>query len=173
MADYWSDRVVFGHVAHLEVASATFEITADFSKSLPDAFTLTVTLRAAGVDIGSTSVPVQNGQAVQINLTIPGGGDVQGRIDNWRGIDTQGNVIGDATDPSWSTASSVAFTLTSLGDFSIPVSAILALVPHLGWAIAAALALFGGGKIQVNIGHTEIALPIHRDSSGKPLSTPV
>lgn len=172
MSDYWSDRVVFGHVAHLEVASSTFEIVADFTKALPQAFTLTVTLRAAGVDIGSTTVPLQNGP-LQITLTIPGGGNVQGRIDNWRGIDSKGNVIDDAADPDWNTASSVGFTLTSLGEFAIPVSTILVLVPHLGWAIAAALALFGGGKVQVSLGHAPIVLPIHRDSAGKPLSNPV
>lgn len=172
MADYWSDRVVFGHVAHLEVASATFEITADFSRSLPQAFALTITMRTAGIDIGSATVPLQNGP-VQVNLSIPGGGNVQGRVDDWRGIDAQGKVINNAADPGWDSASSVAFTLTSLGDFAIPVSAILALVPHLGWAISAALSLFGGGRVQVNIGHTGVALPIHRDASGKPLENPV
>ena len=172
MADYWSDRVVFGHVAHLEVASATFEIVADFTKPLPQAFTLTITLRAAGVDIGSTTVPVQDGP-VQLTVTIPGGGNVQGRIDDWRGIDAQGKIIDNASDPNWNAASAVGFTLTSLGSFSIPVSAILALVPHLGWAIAAALALFGGGKVQVNLGHDPIVLPIHRDANGTPVNNPV
>lgn len=172
MADYWSDRVVFGHVAHLEVASATYEVAADFTKSLPQAFTLTVTLRTAGLDVGSTAVPLQNGP-VQVPVAIPGAGSVQGRIDDWRAIDASGKTIDTTADPAWSAAAAVAFTVTAMGNVTIPVTAILAKVPHLGWALDIALTLFGGGKVQVNLGHTPVVLPIHRDHAGKPLPNPV
>ncbi len=175
MADYWSDRTVFGHVAGLEVASATFEVQADFTQPLPSAFTLQITMRAVGIDIGHGSFPVKDGP-IQIALAVPGAsglGDVQGRIDDWRGIDAKGNVIDAAVDPQWKTASAVAFTVTALGSVAIPMGRIVALVPHLGWAVAAALALFGGGKVNVTIGHTPIVLPIHRDDNGNPLPNPV
>ncbi len=172
IADYWSDRVVFGHVAHLEVASAAFEVTADFTKALPSAFNLGITMRAAGVDIGNGTFPVQDGP-VQIALAIPGCGSVQGRIDDWRGIDSAGNVIDNAADPTWKTASAVAFTLTAVGSVTIPVAAISALVPSLGWALSGALALFGGGRVQVNIGHAPVVLPIHRDANGTPVANPI
>ena len=172
MADYWSDRKVFGHVAHLEVASATFEVLADFTKPLPTAFNLEITLRTAGVDVGNTTVAVANGP-VQFPLSIPGTGTVQGRIDDWRAIDNTGKVIDNTTDPAWSRASAVAFQITAIADVTIPISAIVALVPHLGWAISIALSLFGGGKVAVSIGHDPIVLPIHRDAAGKPLPAAV
>jgi hypothetical protein len=172
ISDYWSDRVVFGHVAHLEVASAAFEVSADFTKPLPSAFDLGITMRAAGVDIGNGTFPVQDGP-VQIALAIPGCGNVQGRIDDWRGIDSAGNTIDNAADPEWKTASAVAFTLTAVGSVTIPVSAISALVPSLGWALSAALALFGGGRVQVSLGHSPIVLPIHRNAAGTPVANPV
>src|SRR5579872_1657537 len=111
MADYWSDKTVFAHAGHLEVASVTYEVTADFSKPLPQAFILVVTLRALGVFLGSTTVsPIADGP-VTLDVAQPFGGQIKGQISNWGAVDSAGKPI-PATDTTWSDASIVSFLIT-------------------------------------------------------------
>ncbi len=165
-ADYWSDKTVFAHAGSLEVASISYEVRTDFSKPVVDAFSFTVTLRALGVYLGSTTVdPIKNGP-VAIDIIQPIGGRVEGRIDNWSALNAEG---APSTDPAWNDASVVSFLITGTANTTLPITAILALVPGIGWLARAALALLGSG-VTVNLGHKLISLPIHRDASGRPVN---
>lgn len=168
MADYWSDKTVFAHVGGLQVASVTYEVMADFSKALPQAFSFTVTLRALGIDLGSTTVsPIANGP-ISLSVAQPIGAKIDGKIDNWGATDSSGNPI-PAGDTTWKNASLASFLVTALGNVDLPVSTLIGLVPGLGWALKAAIGLLGS-KVTVNIGHKLISLPIHRDASGNPIA---
>jgi hypothetical protein len=174
MADYWSDRTVFGKVGGLELASITYEVTADFTQPLARAFALAVTTRVLGVDVGHTAVaPLANGP-VSLALAVPGPGTalgtLQGQIDDCRLLDGKGAVLSAAAPDAQ--AAAYAFTLVGLASITIPVAPIVALVPHLGWLVAAALAALGG-KITLHLGHDPVTLPIHRDPAGRPLPGPV
>jgi hypothetical protein len=174
MADYWSDKSVFGRVGGLELASITYEVLADFTKPLASAFSLVLTTRVLGIDVGTTTVaPLANGP-VTLALAVPGPGTslgtLHGEIDDARLLDAKGNVLpGSAPDTS---AAAFAFSLVGTATVTIPVAPIVALVPHLGWLVAAALSA-AGGKITVHLGHDPVTLPIHRGPDGKPMPGPV
>ncbi len=141
----------------------SYEVRADFSKPVIDAFSFVVTLRALGVYLGSTTVdPIKNGP-VTIDIVQPIGGTVQGRIDNWSAVNSQGEP---ATDPAWNDASVVSFLVTGTTNAALPIGAILGLAPGIGFLARAAIAVFGSA-VTVNLGHRAIALPIHRDASGR------
>ena len=167
MSDYWSDKTVFAHVGHLEVASVIYEVNANFANALPQAFSLTITVRGLGVFLGSTTMnPIADGP-LSIDLVPPVGGQVKGKLSNWSAVDSQGQLI-PATDTAWSDASVVSFLITALGNVALPIGAIIGLVPGLGWAARAALALLGS-TVTINIGHKAVSLPIHRDANGAPV----
>jgi hypothetical protein len=168
MADFWSEHIVFAKVlGRYEVASLTIEIAADSNVPLPDAFKLTFTVRGLGVQIGRLeNVPLKNGP-ITIALSAPGAkfGDLKGAVSNWHGLDKDGHAIDPIKDPHWKTAATVAFSLTSVADVAIPVSELVALVPHLGWLLGIIVKLFGD-KITVTLASQPISLPIRRDTNG-------
>lgn len=167
MADYWSDKTVFAHAGKFELASVTYEVIADFTRALPRAFKLVVTLRGLGVDLGSTTVdPIADGP-ISLAIVQPVGGHVDGQISDFGALDDAGNPL-PPTDATWDTAGSFSFLVTALGNATLAVAAIVGLVPALGWAAKAAIGLVGK-TISVNIGHKAIALPIHRDANGSPV----
>lgn len=95
MSDYWSNRVVFGKVADLELASLTFEAVADFSKALPAAFKLL----PPALSVYSLAIrqltPIADGP-LALSLATPTGqvfGDLTGSIQSWRGIDRNGKIL--------------------------------------------------------------------------------
>ncbi|HYK54741.1 MAG TPA: hypothetical protein VEV38_14560 [Candidatus Eremiobacteraceae bacterium] len=167
MSDYWSDKTVFAHVGRLELASVTYEVVADFTQPLPTAFSLKITLRGLGVYLGSTTMnPIANG-ALAIDIAPPIGGKAAGNVSGWGAVDSKGAAV-PAADAAWKDASAVSFLITAAANVTLSVAAIMGLVPGLGWAARAALALFGS-TVTVNIGHKAVSLPIHRDASGNPI----
>lgn len=167
MTDYWSDKTVFAHVGKLEVASVMYEVTADFSKALSHAFSLKVTLRGLGVQLGSTTVSPIADKPVSISIVQPIGGTLQGKITDWGATDSKGNPV-PAHDTAWSDAAMVSFLITGTGNVALPVGDLLELVPGLGFLLKAAVSALGS-TVSVNLGHKDVGLPIHRDASGKPI----
>lgn len=167
MADYWSDKTVFGHVAGLELASVLYEVTADFTQPLPKAFSLRVTLRALGAYLGNTTVsPVANGP-IGLDVAPPIGGRVNGNVSNFGAVDSKGQPV-PSNDTTWKDASAVSFLITATDNVPLPINDLIGLVPGLGWAVKLALGLLGKA-VTVNIGHKTVSLPIHRGANGNPI----
>jgi hypothetical protein len=167
----WDDKV---HLFMGEVIYAHFYVYADWPKvdsNLEKAFQIQATIRVGGIQFWDTGiVPLANGPfnakpeaAVSGAVSLP---TVQGEIDDWTGIGTDGKPA------PWSTATLLTFLVSSKADAAVPVTTIIAALKTLGPAGAAAatiLAVAGlfGTKVRLTLGHTNAALPLHRDASGR------
>lgn len=147
------DRAV--NVHGLAVSSLGFWLSSDSTKVLPQSFSLLIDARIFGVQVGSVTIdPMKNG-TFTMPLLAKVGGVLQGRIDGWSAYDRTGSVVDAQKDPNWSTAESVSFLITGIADVTISASTVAALVPGLGWAAKAALALLGG-KVKISVAHDHV-----------------
>lgn len=124
--------------------------------ALQNAFTFQADVRAAGADLFSTGVvPLRNGP-ITAPPTVAGGGtlgSVQGEIDDW-----------NFTSGNWSTTTGVHFLVSAKSDVTIPISELIKLVPGIGSLIGTVIGLFGS-KVRVTVGHSNVLIPIVRDTS--------
>jgi hypothetical protein len=88
-------------------------------------------------------------------------GNVAGAITGWHGTDASGSQSADA---NWANAEKVAFTLTGIGKVTIPVAAILGLVPGIGTILKALLSALPGQQITFSLGQIAVEIPVHRVS---------
>ncbi|MDQ2857715.1 MAG: hypothetical protein M3R53_03560 [Candidatus Eremiobacteraeota bacterium] len=151
----WSDRRVLTRALGQELASVSFFLDDDLSSKLPACLSLHIVARVVGAQIGETRVqPLQNG-AVHMPLLQEIGGTLEGRIDNCRALNTSGSNTG------WDGAVATGFTLTALGDVTLPLATIAKFVPLIGGLLAAALALVGN-KVTVAIAHDDVVVHLPR-----------
>jgi hypothetical protein len=169
-AQVWDDKV---HLFGGEAVHAHFFVYADWSEVDDDpqhAFAFLVSVRVAGIQFwASQQVPLQNG-AVDAELdptvaTIATGQlprAIHGEIDDCAGINDSGAV-------DWARATSVRFLLSSKADVTLPVALLGTLVGRLGGTAGLLVGLATGlfhSKVRLTIGHSNVAIPIHRDGRG-------
>ena len=160
--EVWNEVHTLFRLASIKVADARLFVAQDDTKPLPDAFQMLVSLRILGAQIDndnkSNNFPVKDGN-VNIPITVSTfKGNVAGTITNWHGTDNNGSN----SAPPWSAAEKVAYTLTATGKVSIPVSAILALVPGIGGILKILLQALPGQKVTFTVGQVNVDVPIHR-----------
>jgi hypothetical protein len=143
----------------------------DWSKvdgdALQGAFAFLSSIRVEGAQVWATDqVALSNGAALEAKPSVPISGipTIRGSIQNLEALDAHGNPTG------WSAAVALAFTVVATANVTVPkgqiAAAAAAVNPALGAVIGAAL-LFAPGNLSLNIGHTNITVPIARDGTGK------
>ncbi len=167
----WDDKA---HLFGGEAVYAHFFVFVDWDQvdaNLANAFQFAVSVRVAGIQFWATQQVALAAGPVQATLDpkvaaiatgqLPRA--IAGEIDDWSGVDGSG-------DASWTAATSVRFLVAGKADVTLPVAALAALVGRLGGAagslIGFAAGLFGS-KVRVTIGHSNVAIPVHRDANGR------
>jgi hypothetical protein len=145
----------------LEASSLGFWLTADTTKPLPESFSLQITARVFGAQVGTVTIdPMKNGK-----FSMPLGasaGTVEGKIDDWTAHDKDGHAV---EDPHWRTATTVSFTVTGVADVTITATTIAAVVPGLGLLAKAALAILGN-KLKISIAHRHVVAHLPHGTGG-------
>jgi hypothetical protein len=157
-----TDAGVLGHV----VIARDF-VYADWTKvdaDLQHAFSFLSSIRVESAQLWATQqLPLQDGP-IQATPAVPSLPTIVGAIANFGALDASGN----ATD--WGKAAAIAFTVVATANVTIPKGQLTAAAVGVNPAVAAVLAaalLFAPGNLQLNIGHTNISVPIGRDGSGR------
>lgn len=161
--EVWNEVVTVFKVATVKVAEARLYVAQDDTQPLPNAFQMLTSLRILGAQIDNDNTtnnfPVKDGN-VSIPITVDTfKGNVQAAISNWHGTNHDGSA---STDPTWDQAQKVGFVLTGVGKVTIPVAAILGLVPGIGPILRALLNALPGQKVTFSLGHIAVDIPIHR-----------
>lgn len=161
LSQIWSDKKVLAHALGAELASVGFFLEEDTaSQATPNAFQLTINIRVLGVQIGATTIkPLANGP-FSIPLLAQIGGQVDGRIDNWRGLDQNGAQV---NAPGWPGVASVGFTVTALAKVDVSFAALA--VPT-SWALKIALKALGSPKVTIDIGHSDVVAHVFHAGAG-------
>lgn len=158
-------------VLGLNASSVDFWLTSDSAKDLPHSFTLLVNARVFGVQVGSVSIdPMRNG-AVTMPLLAAIGGSVDGRIDDWGAFDKSGKPVAATADPHWKTADAVGFLITGVADVTIPASAVIALIPGIGWLAKLALTTLGN-KVKITVAHERVLAHLPHGSAESVAAAP-
>lgn len=163
----WDDKV---HLLLGELIYAHFYVYvrwSDVDSDLQHAFDIQVTIRAGGVQLWDTGVlPLKDGQltAKPAVAVLP---VIEGELDDWDCLDANGD------HGNWPKATLLTFLVSAKTDVTIPISEICAALATLGPAGIAAAAVvklattFGSKKARITIGHTNVAIPVARDTAGR------
>jgi hypothetical protein len=149
----------------LDVSSLGFWLTADTTKDLPHSFSLQITARVFGAQVGTVTIDPMKNETFSMPLLSSVGGTVDGRIDDWTAFDKGGKAVDDASDPHWKTATTVGFTVTGIADVTITAGTIASVVPGLGLLAKAALAILGN-KVKVSVAHRHVVAHLPHGTGG-------
>ena len=159
----WHDQPAL-RVRGIEVSSIGFWLTADSTKSPSQSFSLQITARVFGVQVGTVTIsPLQNGPFTMALLA--NSGTVEGRIDDWGAFDKNGKAVNGAADPQWSTAESVAFTVTGIAD--VTLDNIASVVPGLSILAKLALSILGD-KLKISVAHQHVVAQLPHTTAQVP-----
>jgi hypothetical protein len=130
--------------------------------NLEKAFGFQSSIRVHDAQVWATDkIPVSNGAKLEAkpSVPVPGLPTIEGSIAGFEALDAHGNPTG------WNTAAAIALTIVATANVTVPKGQITAgaaaVNPALGAIVGAAL-LFAPGNISLNIGHTQISVPIAR-----------
>jgi hypothetical protein len=172
--EVWNLDVTLFRIAGFHIAQARLFVAQDDAVPiLANAYRMLCSLRILGTqidnDAATNNFAVKDGPiAVPVSVSTFSG-SVAGKISGFQGTTKTGAA---SADTNWKDAEHVEFTLAAVGNVSIPVSDILALVPGIGFVLRAVLTALPGGKVNFNLGQTDIHIPVLRDTSGKPILPP-
>jgi|ERR1700694_1056211 len=133
-----------------EIVYIDFRIFQDIGNDdLPNAFQLSADVRLLGAVIGqSGQVALKNGPIAVIFLRVLAVGNLQGQLDDWRGVLADGSTL--SAKAKWDDAMLVVFKISAIGNVAIPIK----ILPI---------------RVKVDLAHTDIATLIHRDAASKPI----
>jgi hypothetical protein len=163
--EVWNEVLTLFKVATIKVVEIRLFVAQDDTRALPDAFRMLASLRILGAQIDNDSstnnFTVKNGN-VTVPITVDTfKGNVQAEISDWHGTDGDGN---SSSDSGWTKAEKVAYKLTGIGKVTIPVAAILGLVPGIGAVLKAILNALPGKQVTFSLGQVDVEIPIHRQN---------
>jgi hypothetical protein len=172
--EVWNESPLLLKLVGFHVVQANLFVAVDDSVPvLSNAYRMLCSLRILGAqidnDVATNNFAVKNGP-VSIPVSVNTfNGKVDGSVSLWRGVTAAG---APSTDPNWADADFVEFTLAAVGNVTIPVADILALVPTVGPILKLLLNALPGQKVSFNLSHTDVKVPVHRDGTGKAVVPP-
>jgi hypothetical protein len=172
--EVWNETPILVKLIGAHVVQANLFVALDDSvKNLSNAYRMLCSLRILGAQIdndnATNNFPVKNGP-VSIPISVSTfSGNVDGSVSLWRGVTAAGD---SSSDPNWADAEFVEFTLAAVGNVTVPVADILALVPTVGPILKLLLKALPGQKVSFNLSHTDVKVPVHRDGAGNVVIPP-
>jgi len=151
----WTEHDVLARALGFELASLSFFLNDDTTKTPPASLSLQIVVRVAGVQIGTATVSPLANEKIHVSLLDAIGGTLDGQIDDLRAIDATGAQTG------WGSATAVGFKITAIGDVTVTAEMISRFVPVVGPLLSAALAA-KGKKITIALAHQDIVVHLPR-----------